>query len=96
MAATEICQKAFNFHCQILTRRPVKRSKVYINSLFTACTCDIRGAKNGDKCAHKSDGTCLCKEGTKGKECNECEAGFWGFGQNPDIGCNSKFNSITI
>ncbi len=34
------------------------------------------------------DGQCRCKEGFGGRQCNQCQADFWG---NPNIECHRKY-----
>ena len=51
------------------------------------CTCDEIGADDGDQCAHEPTGDCRCKPTVKGKNCEECLDGYWGFGRDKDIGC---------
>ena len=55
--------------------------------IFLACTCDIKGTKQGDQCAHNPDGDCRCKPGVTGLNCDRCVDGFYGFGKDSRFGC---------
>jgi hypothetical protein len=50
------------------------------------CNCDLTGSLNS-QCSPK-DGQCVCKPGVGGQRCDQCLAGFYGFGE---FGCKSVF-----
>ena len=64
--------------------------RYYLLIIFVECTCDPKGAERGDQCAHNPNGDCRCKTGVIGPECKSCKDGFYGFGQDSEIGCRSK------
>ena len=72
--------KSFNI-CNII---------VVLNTLISGCTCDKTGAEEGNQCAHKPNGDCRCKPTVTGANCDKCQNGYWGIGQDK-LGCKSKF-----
>ena len=49
------------------------------------CDCDPVGSVHTDSC-NEFDGTCECKPGFGGRQCNQCEANHWG---DPNVECHS-------
>ena len=41
------------------------------------CSCHVNGTRAGEQC-NPANGTCLCKDGTTGQNCDSCEVGYWG------------------
>ena len=58
--------------------------------IFIECTCDPNGAEDGNVCAHYPSGDCKCAAGVFGSNCDECQDGYYGLGQNSISGCKSK------
>ena len=51
------------------------------------CTCDPRGAEDGNICSHKSNGQCRCYPQVMGPKCDTCIDGFWDLNANTTLGC---------
>ena len=51
------------------------------------------GTEEGNQCGHAGNGDCNCRIGATGTLCDECDDGFWGFGETDEIElpCRSKF-----
>ena len=51
------------------------------------CTCDQRGAENGNICSHEPNGQCRCKPLAEGPKCNKCLDGYWDLKKESNLGC---------
>ena len=74
----------------------MQKLTIYIFLIFVGCTCDPKGAEQGDQCAHKPSGECRCMSGVIGFNCDRCGDGYYGFGQQSTIACKSKITSFQI
>lgn len=53
--------------------------------LFTDCECDMNGAKNSS--CNPIGGQCYCKIGVMGRQCNQCQLGYFNL---TDEGCQGN------
>ena len=59
--------------------------------LFSECTCNLFGIVSNDGC-DQYNGTCTCKRFVVGRDCNQCQALFYGLSLDDPYGC--KVNDI--
>lgn len=54
----------------------------FICYIFTACECDAIGSVSAS--CDKESGNCTCKNSFAGKQCNQCQDGFYAY---PSCAC---------
>lgn len=53
---------------------------------FAACECDLQGSY--DEFCNPSNGQCPCRQNTYGRQCNQCQPGFFNFPNCRKCVCN--------
>ena len=60
--------------------------------IFPECECNTQGTLPGTDCT-RLGGQCSCKQGVFGRQCDQCEPGYYNF---TERGCDRKYSSYGV